>query len=1619
MLERFRSFIADAAAAAAHVSGSTSIDIDEPTESHGNERQGRKVSRNGVGGGRSDENRARVAAPKEGDQMKLSELFNVLRVKKTDDGQSPPSETQIRRVTSRRYSESDSDSSSNSDADVRSTSTAPSVTESELDCRRIDSPQSLESPPPKIIEPPRLASVDETVQPIALKKLESKNRRLDNEQQRPKAAPRSPKPAARRKVKSEHFETGNEMNSSRPRQMDRRERPLPSPEKIGQGRGPQVMSRSMHETSERVINDNDKQDSSSIHSVELSLHVAKTRESLDKKYEVEKSRSQASLNRPSDCESDQFVRPKSRERIVRKSAESLSKELKHGANNSDMDIPSVVDVNKQDRNSGADISSVHSGSRSDSSIKSSGSKDTLISNRSAKSDRSEKDSLKSIPDVQEPSKDLPTEENDLMVSITVPRAGSPYSISMDSLPSSHPSPTNLRHSLGESSNPESSDTDSLSRYGNRPNGASSQGGSQSNVNRDNTSGTGGNDFVVEEISKVHFKRVSKMVGNVGVFAKMARSPKKNDSEVNGLETEQNQTEGRGAGDEEGGGLPYHTYSFTYKTEAPISGNVKKSIHNETYGDDSVFEDLDSNVVGDIEKVQLFSTAISDVSEANVDAGWNSNSESPFPQDIYERRAGNYTRFAFVSEDNLDSGDDLIDDPNVDNINDQNANYNQNKMKKEVSTGQEESEADKSITIQGIPDDEMSQLSPKKKELKAMGSLDLLLSEQGDVVDGCDLQLEKEYQDALKYEDTDPEFQPEVDEELIIKETKSNEKASPKESDQTKNKIVEEMNNNGHKYLTRLSVAKCLQNNKQKSNETPKKENTDSTKSLADNAQVKPKLTMQDSLDVLIVQQGEFLDTDTKNVEFDSELLAQLERQFTLELEAQKSDGSLQKEYSYLGVQHNVKNIATDKKTFTDDQEDDIDGLVGNAKQYLNAKSEHKSSIKEKDKPLLPHISVLQQSSPESSDSDMLSVIDEVDEHSDMSDNGDLGHTDLDVASVHAVSMLDKVIADEGSKGRFKKSKFVEKKIQSSASGGDFNCQKAVQNKYVDKKAQEKYKKIYDHWLAVEKHEADLLDTEELDKDSDDEHIEMASKQAVVKTDEPCKDSLPPLHIPKINVTNSEGIDSPDILIDEVVIDKNGANKRQGHGKDNNDMNTGIEVDSQEEVETMTEMKTSTSKNAPTSVNEEDIQSLTEKVIVADGCIDVSQGNNSYLGASVNDSDYLCHSISDMSCSTAVDFHDSINVSRALCNTISDVSAIDDVIMEYNVTSPKYIENLTDATQAKGGELEDNADFCIMRSELGRSTTDSDRQCDSLPDMCDLETLQSLDNDEQCNSIPDEINEVYLQSSDTVANRDKPVNVDTNESEANVQNDQNNGLQNNYHYLGASINDNVSLCQSIRSEICFSENNDIHLDGDSHIEVVDVDKVVTESDKFPPISIQIESASLRGSINETRARCHSVADDIEDRDDDFDTGERCHSIPDELEIQQSDVINNKHIEAQSNNAQLHKVPLNKNPEFVKSSAQFRSQINLLIDKSGKVTPPANTGDIKFFEPPPEKPPRLHKVSPSSSIPSSPEYISRHFEDKLESPRTGTYTCNFLSPSVEEFHLLLTLSTLRSFWGQACM
>ena len=474
--------------------------------------------------------------PKEADQHKLSQLFGVLRSRKPEE---TTKELQVRRVSTRKYSETDSDSSSSSDVE------APSITESELD--KTESPRSVESPKS------RLEAVDEDLDEcvesdrLGKHKVAYKGKQKTSEgivQEtvnvpmqdaerivRPKVAHSSNRP----KVKRSDLEPEGSHTQTHPRKRERK-KIVPDQTIARELRIKAEEATKVSQSKSVDINLNDPSDNGLVSKrkvvsqTELNSkklgdpYASRSNESLDKKLEsqIEKAYIRKSHeNIQVEGKSGKIIAP-----AIRHSAENLSPKIRNKVNHDIRRSHESLDTAKEKDHSNQNIRQARSHEYLPTTVK--------IIDTQAKSGQNVKDQQDDDykKGLQKPAVDIEVTHASIHVSdvdkeinseidveedaeiLKGQRAGSPYSFSMDSLPSSNPSPT-LRRSI-DSSIPESSDTDSLSKLSHHEfSGTESQAKEGSE-----------DDFVVEEISKVRFQRVSKKAAQMSVLGKIASSPKR-------------------------------------------------------------------------------------------------------------------------------------------------------------------------------------------------------------------------------------------------------------------------------------------------------------------------------------------------------------------------------------------------------------------------------------------------------------------------------------------------------------------------------------------------------------------------------------------------------------------------------------------------------------------------------------------------------------------------------------------------------------------------------------------------------------------------------------------------------------------------------------------------------------------------------------------------------------------------------------------------------------------------------------------------------------------------------------------------------------------------------------
>ena len=717
------------------------------------------------------------------------------------------------------------------------------------------------------------------------------------------------------------------------------------------------------------------------------------------------------------------------------------------------------------------------------------------------------------------------------------------------------------------------------------------------------------------------------------------------------------------------------------------------------------------------------------SEADSDIGFSLTPISPFPQEVYEKRSGKYNCFAYISDDNLegDSADDMINDE-----------------------FEEQSDSlDKIIEKEnGIPAKEITSL--KKKEIKSMDSLDVLLDEQGDLVDGSQevIELEKEYLDALKFTEElncSNRKRPEADNVNINEDSKTNEERL---------RIKAEIDNLTSKLASDFGDQTELTDELRNGNI---KLHTDVIKAddqvISKPLKTKAKLETQNTLDILLDQQGDLVDQSTDNIELDSDLLATLEQNFKEHLLVQQSSPVLSKEYAYLGLQPEVVRKSRENQQGTSSpNQDDFDSLVEGAKDYLDGRKT-KEVVPVADSLSKVRRIIHHDLSPESSDSDMLSVIEEVDDEISGSDDdmkGDIKNKFELQKSVQASGKASKIemCSNEKEKGNrdesvekgigkksessngkeeienanksqtkgkiFQKARDIEQRMKNLVRGGGSSS--AITSKR-DEVKRDKYKKVHDHWLALEKHEADMLDMDECDKEKDEGNVSAKMEG--------------------VNTALGKEVKKNEVKDENTTISGN-PEKRDKDIETETDVNSGISkvesaiIKEQFESELLTETKCEAVSKV-SSGHLDDVKKdntdlpdckLNVRVIdegdLAEQII-LNSTVNDIKGTSINDSNVFCHTISDISSLTDTEFQNnssinthvneindhkgaSINDSNVFCHTLSDIS------------------NLTDSGLLDGNHTNKQTDIDLANqnefSALARNS------CHSLPKE-DVEQVQDV------------------------------------------------------------------------------------------------------------------------------------------------------------------------------------------------------------------------------------------------------------------------------------------------------
>ena len=463
------------------ISGATSIDIGEPDTARTNNNRSSKSAHNGMLSG-SDHDKQRVEYPKEADQHKLSQLFGVLRSRKPEE---TTKELQVRRVSSRKYSETDSDSSSSSDVE------APSVTESELD--KTESPRSVESPKS------RLEAVDEDLNESTESDRQSKTKGVHKSRQKPSVdiqqeyviidkqdTERIVRPkVAHASDRSKAHKAELESNEIKPKHREKK-KIVPDQNLARELRIKAEASTKVSQSKSVDINLNEPINTGLSNSRKVPSHSELSSKRLG---DPNASKSHESLSRITESQDDRGYVRKSNESlqsdgnagrdaipIIRHNAENLSPKIRNKTNQNVRRSHESLGVDRETNIANQNIRQARSHEHLPTGR--SQYKDEQIA--PMKGSREKLDSNVSQKTIQTPVIDIEvihanahdhllekevSSDTGIEGDIDTPRgqrSGSPYSFSMDSLPSSNPSPT-LRRSI-DSNIPESSDTDSLSKF---------------------------------------------------------------------------------------------------------------------------------------------------------------------------------------------------------------------------------------------------------------------------------------------------------------------------------------------------------------------------------------------------------------------------------------------------------------------------------------------------------------------------------------------------------------------------------------------------------------------------------------------------------------------------------------------------------------------------------------------------------------------------------------------------------------------------------------------------------------------------------------------------------------------------------------------------------------------------------------------------------------------------------------------------------------------------------------------------------------------------------------------------------------------------------------------------
>lgn len=831
-------------------------------------------------------------------------------------------------------------------------------------------------------------------------------------------------------------------------------------------------------------------------------------------------------------------------------------------------------------------------------------------------------------------------------------------------------------------------------------------------------------------------------------------------------------------------------------------------------------------------------------DSEVFESFNLTSVTPVNEDLLSKKQGNY-KLAFISDENLDS--DIS----------------------EVFT--------KNKTNQNPTDHEEGKLTIEMKGLEKMGSLDRLLSDQGDIVDcnQANIELDNEYHNALRYStEDDPEL---VD--LF-------------EKPENKTQTVDRMGNDDiDANLTREEQF------------------------------LKPKLEAKSSLDLLIDEQGPNI--DMQNVEFDKEFLDSLEKQFSTHLKQEQTNSALKKEYSFLGVQLKTE-TGVDCGTDATKQHGDngFDQLVQNAETLLgqpprNFKKQSNDIVDDSVLASPQNSDIPRNSSSTSSeDSDMLSVIEEVEDEYDAADSGTKTDTTSiirpvqgagsgenitkmsvqEVQKVPIVPQEPEVTVVNVVKPGIKDKIFNMLKGIGGSDIDDKVQSKGSKNNDTDSNTQEKFIKLNKHWHAVENHEEDVLD---FDVEETEENMSSQANKSIE--------------------SDIENINDKEKETDHFSNIAENQNTREGFDEDVFSI-----IDNSNEEGNFEVMFNST-LNTPSKNNKFDgkgtvdlkSESLVEsEITVEDYCENLE-------GTHTEDQDK--DDISSGANETQEQKHVSLTDSNPICN--SPMSDID-------VMSPHFLQKFK------------------QRSYLCASISDSHNFCHSIDSELDID--QSGEQPDEEYIVQANNTKHTEQKCDSLAGSDSDQDQrETDEENQQLEEQTNEKIDDTPFQLSEKmVNKNLMLKIDVLRDSCKSISTISTPDTDDGINIKDsnIMENEAEADMSRPRCESIPEEDGGYHAKENLRVCHSIAEHVVAGD--------LQDIPDFQFRPIND--DSQGLESQHTSVEKKTEVSVLETTIVKRADSFRTEVQMVLDDQGKLSPTV-AENAQFFKEPPIRPPRTKKIT----------------------------------------------------------